>query len=278
MRVRSAVVLGLAALLTAPAAAHETLFGISPATVYKGGWQTEFHLMQEEGSGNGKRFREREAEFSAFYGVEANASLGFRLPWKSLEEADGGPSQQASGAGDLGLIGKYRFFKRDAFISTDYASVIAEYTLAAAPRTSTPALAKGGDALLLGLGGSSIRKHWAFWADGGLRFHEKARGEAPGRETLFNLAAGWRPRVAEIDQLDFQALLELNHERQERDRDRLGEVGDSGHAAWFLSPGLRVGQGTTLFTLGVQIPIHRDWHGRQAEVDYRLKIGWEHVF
>lgn len=266
-------------VLMGAARAHETLFGISPATVYKHGWQVEFHAEEAHAAaGGGRREREREADLSAFYGVEPHISLGFGVPWRSVSERDGGRAESASGTGDLTLFGKYRFYKEDVFLGTTYASLIAAYTYAGAPRTSDPPLSDGADALLVGIGVSRVGKHWAVWWDAGARFFEEANGAREAPERIANLAVGWRPRVAELDEIDFQVLLEFNHEAQGRARTSAGEVTDSGGSTWFVSPGVRTGKGTYLVSLGVQIPVAQERHGDQVETDYRIKIGWEGVF
>lgn len=265
-------------LLPLPLLAHETNFGLSPHTVYKRGWMTEFHILHEEADRHGHRERETEAEAEFHYGVEAHLTLGFGLAWERLREAAHGPSERESGSGDVTLIGKYRVLKFDDFLATDYVSLITEYTLATAPRGTHPARGEGGDAGLVGLGYSRIRKFWAGWLDAGTRFHERGHGLKPGRETVADVAVGWRPRVAEIDQMDFQVVLELNYEHQDRARDRDGRVENSGRSVLFLSPGLRFGRGVTIWNLAVQIPVDQSRPGDQPETRYRLKLGVEHLF
>lgn len=289
MRAVGRVVAVLGLLGASAVLGHETNFGISPATVYRRGWQVEVHSVLEEGTevyrGSrrvsdtaGRREREIETELEAFYGIRAHATVGFAVPWTSRTETLRGEKETASGGGGVGLIGKYRFYKRDVFLGTTYASVIGEYRLAGASRTSEPPLSSGADAFLTGVGLSHVRKFWAFWTDAGIRLHDRAGGEREAPEEIFDAAIGWRPRVAELDQVDFQALLELNYEAQGRARDGSGEVDDSGGRAWFLSPGVRVGRGTQLFNVAVQVPIAQTRHGEQVGVAYRLRVGWEGVF
>lgn len=287
-RIRYAVsVLGVASALAARG--HETNFGISPATVYRRGWQVEFHSVLEEGTEvyrgsrrvsdtEGRREQEVETELEAFYGIRAHATVGFAVPWTTRTETLRGEKETASGGGDVGLIGKYRFYKRDVFLGTTYASVIGEYTRAGAARTSEPPLSSGADAFLTGVGLSHVTKFWAFWTDAGIRLHGKASGAREAPQEIFDAAIGWRPRVAELDQIDFQTLLELNYEAQGRTRDGSGQIGDSGGRAWFLSPGVRVGRGTQLFNVAIQMPIAQTRHGEQVGTAYRLRVGWEGVF
>lgn len=262
------IVIPVLALATA-AWPHETNFGLSPHTVYREGWLVEYGFHQEEASGGGVRRRSRESEMHALYGVRADLSLGLSLPWAREEEARNGPSEGASGPGDLGLLAKYRVFKFDSLLASDYVSVLGDLRLPTASRAGTPALSEGGGSILAGLGYARVRKYWSGWADAGLRLHGTDGGERPGREAVLNLALGWRPRVAEIDELDVQALLELNHEQQ---------AGREGHAAWFLSPGVGIARGTTMLKVAVQLPLRQHWDGIQPDVDYRLRIVMEHLF
>lgn len=285
--------LTVAALLSpalAPRArAHETNFGISPDTIFKRGWEIEFNHYWTERTGTrrgsrrttnwaGHREREFESELEAGYGVQENLTLGAALPWMSMEESRNGEDERTSGVGSPHIFGKYRFYKRDVFQGTNYASLIGRYTIAGGRRTDDPPLSDGHDTFLLGLGGSHIRQHWAFWANGGRQFTERRGGERPGDADQLNLAAGWRPRVAELDELDWQGLLEFNYERQERTDDDDGEANDSGHRVWFVSPGFRTGYGRSLLNFGIQIPLAQDWKGEQLGIDYRLKVGWVAAF
>lgn len=275
---RIAMVTMALALVSLPIAAwpHETNFGIAPGTVYKRGWQLEYHTTVERGSrlhegghvlGDDRRRRreEVETEFEAFYGLREDLTLGLGLPLRSVDERDGGLHQTSEGHGDVMLMGKYRIFKEDAFLASRYLSLVWEYAVDGAPRTTTPALREGGDSFLAGLGYARIDRHWNFWVDGGRR-----EREGHGDGGVFNLATSFRPRVAEINELDFAGLLELNHEREQGP--------DEGHALWFLSPGIILGRGTTLFKIGFQHPVAQDWNGRQVGIDWRFKVGLEHLF
>lgn len=210
--------------------------------------------------------------------MQENLTLGFALPWMSVKEKRLGESERTDGPGSPHLFGKYRFYKKDVFQGTNYASLILRAKLAGGHRTADPPLSDGHDAFLLGAGASHIRAQWAFWINGGREFSERRGEDRPGETDQLNFAVGWRPRVAELDQLDFQGLLEFNYERQGRDADDDGQAQDAGHRIWYFSPGFRIGYQRHLLNLGLQIPITQDWHGEQLGIDHRLKLGWVAAF
>lgn len=279
----------LASGLATPLDSHETNFGISPSTLHKGGvhlesniiWdrKTEIHRGDDRVSDRAGRHRTiYRQDTLVHYGVTPTVTVGLQLPWMRIEEGETGRRDRSeSGLNDMTADVKFRFYKKDTFAGTHYASVIAAYTFGG-PKTGRPALDDGADAYLLGAGTSFVRPVFSFWLNGALRWHDKESGSRAGTEVIASTALGYRPWIAERDEIELNYMLEFNYEHQERAHDRAGEIGSSGREVVFVSPGLRVNYNRQLIKGGVQIPLEQSWHGTQLDYGPRFKLGWEWMF
>lgn len=281
--------LGMASSFLFPVSSHETNFGISPSTLHKGGVHIESNVTWDrktetyEGSKRisdtgGQRFTEARLDSFIHYGLTPTWTIGMQIPYVNLESKTSGSRRESEDGFDKWLFDvKYRFFKKDTFAGTHYASLVAHYS-PGGPKTGVPRLDDGADSWLLGVGTSFVRPVISLWLNGAVRWHDKESGKRLGSEIVASFAMGYRPWIAERNELEYNYMLEFNYEHQERARDRAGEIGSSGREVVFFSPGIRVNYNRQLIKAGVQIPVSQTWHGTQLGYGLRYKLGWEWMF
>ena len=187
------------------------------------------------------------------YRVRRNLTLRLGIPWVStrLERTIEGRrrSTTASGLGDIIVVGRYRFFKHDAFLRTTQLAVQASFKF---PTGTTDAEDDEGERLpppfqagtgsfdaSVGLNVTQVIRRWSFHSNVAYRFNMEGAQEVRFGDVLrYNLDVEyrwkpWRPGPEII------SLLELNGRHAMR-AERAGRtVADSGGEVVFLSPGLQ---------------------------------------
>jgi len=266
---------------------HETNFGISPSTLHKGGIHVETNIIFSElpyvydGSdkihGRHRKTSLTRNETTLHYGITPEITMGLTLPWEKIETKNEHVLRSSSGLEASSIDAKYRFYKTDSFAGTTYASIIGIYKFGG-PKTDSPALHSGNDSFLLGLGSSVVRPKLSFWLNGAIRFHDEESHFKPGDEIIASTALGYRPWIAEMNEIEINYMAELNYENQSRDEFSGQEVGNSGKEILFLTPGLRINYNRQLVKMAVQIPVYQKFHGEQTGFNFRAKIGWELMF
>jgi len=76
----------------------------------------------------------------------------------------------------------------------------------------------------------------------------------------------------------FNAVLELNGEWKQRNRDESGSVDVSGGNTIYLSPGLQVASKHFVAETSVQLPVFQDLNGTQVETDYVIVTSLRFTF
>ncbi len=262
--------LGAALLLVAGASqAHDPVFGLGPHTLFKGGIELHTGYARAE-SGN-----EQEQEFALAlsYGLTADWALGIEQHF--AEES--APGEERTGRGDLALMSKYRFWRRD-MPGAQHAAAVALRVIFGGTGEREIANEGATDAIL-GLSYGYEGRRWYRWAAARYRRNsENAAGLTLGDAWLIDLVGGIRFFPSTYYEPDWVWMLELNGELIDRAERRGRRIDSSGGQRWFLSPGLMLTYRNYALKTGVQIPLRQQLNGQQQDIDYRSVIELEGHF
>ncbi len=257
---------GLVAWLTAGAAlAHDPIFSPGPHVLYKGGVEIHTGVEAEEAGDD----RENEVAVEVTYGLTGDWAAGIELPRVDKDEE----GASSSGAGDVELFTKWRFWRRDTLGLQESAAVLVNVKLDTADEDTTPALGTGTTDTIVGLTYGYEGRKWYRWA--AVRYRRNGKNDAGlrrGDKLLLDLVGGIRPRPAEYLKPDTVWLLELNGEYGRRAEINGTELANTGGTEWFLSPGIFWTRRNFALKAGVQIPIASDLNGNQQESDFRARL------
>lgn len=202
------------------AMAHEPIHGLGPDMPARGLWGYEMEL--ESGTSADERSFVQELS----YGITPDLAVTVGVPYETSD-----------GVGDLELRGKWRFVRRDFAGGSDQIALIA------AIRAPT---GENGDEWggLVALTGTRSFGRWYLWSDVQAAFRD------PDHRYAADVAVGWRPTLAEFDEIDINPVLELNAVRLQR--------GSAGSDPLYLSPGVLMAYRRYLVKFGVQVPVLDD--------------------
>ncbi len=218
------------------------------------------------------------------YGVTDDLEVGVLMPivqktFLRVEDGVVGRGDDAEGAGDLTLTGKYRVYKGVANLA-----VLGGVKF---PTGDTAQTGFDGKKLepeeVPGTGsfdylvGAAVGKQVSRWTFGGdLLYNVKTRG-AQGYEfgdvLRCDLATSYALReVGRFPQVRLTG--ELNAQFLDKDKSRRGKVFDSGGQVFFLTPGISVDltKQMTAF-ISVPVPVYQNRGGEHSEVKYGLMAG-----
>lgn len=252
----------------AAAFAHDPVFGPGPHVLYKGG--VEVHV----GIDRDKAGRERETglDLELTYGLTGDWAAGIGLPYVRTEEG----AMRSTGAGDVALFSKYRFWRRDTLGLQESAAVFLNVETDSGDERRDPPLGTGATDTVLGLTYGHEGLEWYRFA--GLLYRRNGENDAGlrrGDRVLFDLAGGWRPRPPRYREPDTVWLLELNGEYGRKAELNGAELADTGGTEIFLSPGIFWTLRNFAVKAGVQVPLYHDLNGMQQETDYRIRLELE---
>ncbi len=258
----------VALLISNPARAHDPVFGLGPHVLYKGGIEVapEVHVDKKEDE------QETELGLELVYGLTGDWAAGIELPYAWKDERN----ESASGAGDVSLFTKYRFWRQDTLGAQESAAVLLKVKTDTGDDNAMPALGTGATDTILGLAYGYESLKWYRWA--ALRYRRNGENDVGlrrGDKILFDLVGGWRPTPPSYYEPDTVWLLELNGEYGRRAEQNGAELPNTGGTEWFLSPGIFWTKRNFAVKAGVQIPIASDLNGDQGETDYRAKLVFE---
>ncbi len=255
-------------LLSMPVRAHDPIFGLGPHVLYKGGVEIAVETATEKAGDE----NEQELALELTYGLTGDWAAGVDLPY--VRKDDG--TQTRSGAGDLALFTKYRFWRRDSLGLQESMAVALKVITDTADTSGTPPLGKGTTDGILGLAyGYESRKQYR-WASIRYRVNgTNPAGVERGDKLLVDFVAGIRPNPRGYLEPDTVWLLELNGEYGQKARFNGMDLADTGGSEWFLSPGLFWTLRNFAVKAGVQIPVYSDLTGNQAKSDYRARLTLE---
>ncbi|MDT8385736.1 MAG: transporter [Gammaproteobacteria bacterium] len=248
--------------------AHDPIFGIGPHVLYKGGIETAAHLQRDKAGEE----TENELAFELVYGLTGDWAAGVELPYAGKDDG----AESASGAADITLFTKYRFWREDSLGLQESAAVLLVVNLDNGDETQSPPLGNGATDVLAGLTYGYEGLQWYRWASARyLRPGENGAGLQMGEKWLVDVVGGWRPTPPEYRRPDTVWLLELNGEFAQKATRNGDSRPNSGGSEWFLSPGVFWTTHNFAIKAGVQIPIASDLNGTQDESDYRVSASAE---
>jgi len=254
--------LGLATFLPMSSVfGHDPVFALGPHVLYKGGVEIAPHFEQAEAGSE----REREATLEVVYGLTGDWAAGVEFGYENIRE-DG---VSESGAGDVRLFTKYRFWRQDSLGLQQSASLL----LAVKPDTGDKDIGTGSTDGLVGLAYGYEGRKWYHWVSARYRINgESDAGLRRGNRLFLDLAGGIRLKPTGYREPDTVWLLELNGEFTERAELNGAPLANTGGNELFLSPGIFWTKRNFAVKAGVQIPIYHDLNGDQDGTDYRAKL------
>ena len=246
---------------TAPALAHDPVFGLGPHVLFKDGVEVAPEIAIEQSGDE----HQREAAVELTYGLTGDWAAGLDLPWRQRENTAG----EESGQGDLSLFTKYRFWRQDSPGLQQSLSLVFKVKTDSGSRD----ISSGSTDSLLGLAYGYESRKWYRWAALRYRYNgENDQGLRRGNRLLYDLVVGIRPRQTGYREPDTVWMLELNGEYGWRDEAHGAPLRDSGGHEIFLSPGLMWTLRNFALKAGVQLPALSRLNETQPKTDYRARL------
>jgi len=257
-----------AGLLSAPAWAHDPIFGVGPHVLFKGGLEVspDVHLAKAGDSST------TESALNLTYGITGDWAAGVELPYKNV---DGGSTSNA-GRGDIKLFTKYRFWRNDSLGAQESAALLLKVKLDTADNATNPAIGSGATDAIVGFAYGYEGRKWYRWAS--VRYRLNGTNDANvqrGEKILFDLVGGIRFRPTGYLEADTVWLLELNGEYGDRADINGASVANTGGTEVFLSPGIFWTKRNFAIKAGVQLPIISNLNGVQNKSDVRASLTFE---
>jgi len=279
------LILGLALLPARVLAAP--IFGASPRTQFFLGTALRSFGQFQKSSGGGNELKVWTAPAIFSYALATDASLTLTVPYvnKHFETPTG--TFNASGIGDITLLGKYTFYRRDLPFGRDQAAFIGGLELPSGSTSKGPGLKDAPD-LQLGSGGvdgivgiaAGTTRSW-YSIEGAVRgkINSEAEDFKFGNVLLYDLYLAyqtypeWPTPPAQLN-----LSVEFNG-RTFADNEREGRGLNTGGTVLFISPGIQyIVTGNLLFETGVQIPIVKDFPSGRREPDFTVLFGFRYLF
>ncbi len=255
----------------ASASAHDPIFGLGPHVLFKGGVEVSPEMHYDK-SGSKKGWQ---TDLGITYGITGDWAAGIELPY--LRKDNG--LNVSSGAGDVKLFTKYRFWRNDSLGVQESAALHLKVKLDNGSTSKSPTLGTGATTSILGLSYGYESSKWYRWAS--VRYfdnNENSAGLRLGNKILLDFAGGVRPKMNPYKKPDTVWLLELNGEFTQRNELNGTKLANTGGNQWFISPGIFWTRRNFAIKAGVQIPISSSLNGNQDETDYRAKLTFEWHF
>ncbi len=279
------LILGLTFLPTRVRAAP--IFGASPRTQFFLGTALRSFGFFEKSEGGGRELKVWSAPAIFSYALVTDATLTLNIPYvnKHFETPTG--TFDASGIGDITLLGKYRFYRRDLPFGRDQLAFIGGLEFPSGSTSKGPGL-KAAPPLQLGSGGvdgivgvaAGTTRSW-YSIEAALRgkINSEAKDFRFGNVLLYDLYLAyqtypeWPTPPAQLN-----LSVEFNG-RTFGDNEIDGKDVNTGGTVLFISPGIQyIVTGNLLFETGVQIPIVTDFPGGALEPDYTVLFGFRYLF
>lgn len=265
---RTVLAVGLFALTSGVANAHDPIFGLGPHVLFKHGVEVAPGIhVDEQGSE-----QEVEIALELKYGITGDWSVGIEIPYARHSE-DG---QTSSGRGDASVLSKWRFWRRDSPGVQKSSALLVNIKTDSGRDGRANQIGTGTTDVIAGLSYGYESRRWYRWASLRVRRNgENDMGLRRGDAFRLDLVGGLRTRLTGYREPDTVWLLELNGEYGERAERRGVELRDTGGSQWFLSPGIFWTKRNFAVKAGVQIPISDNLNGTQEATDYRATLVFE---
>ncbi|MCH7574419.1 MAG: transporter [Candidatus Marinimicrobia bacterium] len=195
-------------------------------------------------------------------------------------------SRDASGWGDLKLLGKYQFYQRDTRRATLRITFLGGIKLPTGKADASDEMGPLPRPLQLGsgsfdvLGGpivTYVRNRIGLNVEGSYRKNSQAEGYQFGDVWSANLAMGYRifPKVYKTYPSPYSSIfVELLSEFSGKDRKEGLEQPNTGKKILVLSPGVQfVFSRTFLLEASLQLPLYQYFNGEQLGLDYSYTFG-----
>jgi hypothetical protein len=279
------LVLGLAFLPAGVLAAP--IFGASPRTQFFLGTAVRSFGLYQESEGGGRELKAWTVPAIFSYALITDATLTLNVPYvnKRFETPTG--TFDASGIGDISLIGKYRFYRRDLPFGRDQFAFIGGLEFPSGSTSEGPGikaapplqLGSGGVDGIVGVAAGTTRSWYSIEGSVRAKINSEAKDFKFGNVLLYDLYLAyqiypeWPTPPA---QLNFS--VEFNG-RTIGDNSVDGTKVNTGGTVLFVSPGIQyIVTGNLLFETGVQIPIVNDFPSRALEPDFTVLFGFRFFF
>lgn len=263
------------------------IFGASPRTQFFLGTAVRSFGLYQKSEGGGKELNVWTAPAIFSYALITDATVTLTVPYINKHFETPTSTFKASGIGDISLIGKYRFYRRDVPFGRDQAAFIGGLEFPSGSTSEGPGI-KAAPPLQLGSGGvdgivgvaAGTTRSW-YSIEGAVqgKINSEAKDFHFGNALLYDLYLayqtypGWPTPPA---QLNFS--VEFNG-RTVADNKVEGRTLNTGGTVLFISPGIQyIVTGNLLFETGVQIPIVKDFPSGALEPDFTVLFGFRFIF
>lgn len=302
--VSSAILLALFA--ASQLMAHNTLFGVAPRTMFKGGWEVELDshwdiskdYMEDDKDAdnpNDRRLYRVEFGFAAMYGVTKDFSVRAHLPFAyKVETSNDRERRTKSGVADAELAIAYRLdpliwgkpytFKGGSF-------QILTWTTLRAPTGEDEGLpGKQGRELDLGKdGGFGFRTgissalstlRYYLWTEFSFDYSFEEDGAQQGVGYKFHVANAWRLRpLKDYRENDYLVLIEGDVEYREKGKLNSVTNPNSGYLKTHLGVGFQINITNKYeVKVGYNLPLYRSFNGRQFVHEGELGVSFGMLF
>ena len=256
-----AVLLTMMAHLVYPvkATAHEPLFGLGPHTVGQYAWALESEFERSHGVWAN--------HFELIYGITPDIAVTAALPY--VFDNEGGKA----GFADLGIRGKFRFYRRDYLNGSDAFALHWGIKFSNGNRLENRG--SGTTDYIAGLSfGRESRKHYAF-ADLRYQLNGSLENLERGNALNLNVAYGIRPLQLEYLQPDLVLLIEMLGVVTGSNSLSGTKDPNSGGSSISIAPGFLFSYRNVMIKGGVKFAVLESLNGNQEKPDAELILGIE---
>ncbi len=239
--------------------AHEPLFGLGPHTVGQYAWALESEVERSHGSWTN--------HFELIYGITPDIAVTVASPY--VFQNEGGKT----GFGDLGVRGKFRFYRRDYLNGSD--AFAFHWGIKFPTGNRSEHRGSGTTDYFAGLSfGRESRKHYAF-ADLRYQVNGSVQNLERGNVLNFDAAYGIRPWQSEYLQPDLVILLEVLGEVSSRNSLNGTEDPNSGGFTMSIAPGFLFSYRNMMLKGGVKFTVLEKLNGMQEKPEPELVLAVE---
>ncbi len=281
------ILISAAAVLDIESSHAAPIFSPSPRTqFFQGTAFRAFGKFQRfEGGGNKLDAWTVPAIFS--YAPVADASLTLTVPYVDKHFETSNQTYDAHGLGDMTLLGKYRFYRRDLPFGRDQIAVLGGLELPTGSTQKGPGiqaapplqLGSGSVDTIIGIAASTTRKKYSIETALRGKINSEAKDVRFGNVLFYDLAFAYQLYPAwpkSFSQLNL--LIELNG-RTSGDNEIGDETRPTGGTVLFVSPGIQyILNQNFLVEIGAQLPVVQDFPDQALEPGYSLLWGARYIF